>query len=95
MPVSAGTAPSTIGTKQGFLILIFLLETSSPNLETELSVNDVKIPRNGPITVGTFPSCDPVGCNPADLPYTKMTEKCRYGIKDVSFFLLGKIILQF
>ena len=49
-----------------------------------LTIDDVPI--EDIIAENAFPSCEPIGCNPDDLPYDSMTEKCRYGLKDVSFF---------
>ena len=48
------------------------------NHDKELTIDGV------PVEEATFPTCDPVGCNPDDIPFT-MTKKCRYGIKNVSF----------
>ena len=45
----------------------------------ELTINDVSVEE------ATFPTCDPVGCNPDDIPFTSMTKKCRYGVQNVSF----------
>ena len=43
-----------------------------------LSINDV------PVEETSFPLCDSVGCNSDDIPFTAMTDKCRYEVHDVS-----------